>query len=134
MYMEEYKVKQLMDQEGKLIDAYASGDMEMVERKFNAIAGFILKKETEFEEGIEKDKVSLEKRILDAEKKFADGIRKAAEIVEDKDLILDSFKCFNELHETRDKAINEYPYKLVESVSSYTKTMVKRLSSNIQKP
>ena len=57
--------------------------------------------------------------IVKAKKDFAVGIRKAAEIVDDEDLLLESFKCFEALQNVEQGIMNSYPHDLVESVSSY---------------
>ena len=124
--MEEYKLRQLMDQEGKIIDAYASGDMEMVERKFNAIVGFILNKEPRFLDGIKSDGLKREDKISKAKAVFVEGIKKAAELVEDDQVILEAFKCFEVLQGVEQGIMSRFPYEIVESVSSYIKELQKK--------
>ena len=117
--MEEHKLSQLKEQEGKLIDAFASGDFKLVEHRFNTIASFILKGEKPFLDGIQGEKEKHEAEIVKAKKDFSDGIRKAAEIVDDEDLLLGAFKCFEALQNVEQGIMNSYPHDLVESISSY---------------
>ena len=121
--MKEHKLKQLLEQEGKIIDDFGSGNLEMVERRFNAIVNFILNKEDKFLDGIKDEKLKRESSISKAKKDFIEGLKKAVELVEEDQIILNAFKSFEDLQKVEQSIMNSYPYELVESVSSYINSL-----------
>jgi len=121
--MKEYIRKQLDDQVGRIVNEYAEGNLEAVERRFGAVENFVMVDEKEFLHGIRDDEKVLKKEMDKIKETFIKGIETALEHKEMDEQVMHAFQAYETIQGAEQALMGKYGHDLVESLVTYQRAL-----------
>ena len=117
--MNENIKNELCEQVGKIINDFAEGNLEQVDRRFGAIEQHILNNEKTFIDAVHDEEKTREKEMAGKREEFVKAIEKALEHETTDDKVLNLVQAFDALQQTEQAVLNKYFNDIVKSVVSY---------------
>ena len=130
--MNEYIKNQLNEQVGKMINDFAEGNLEQVDRRFGAIEKYILNNEKTFIDAVQNEVSVREDKMVSKREEFIKAIEKALEHENIDDKVLNIVQAFDALQQTEQAFMNKYFNDIVTSVVSYRNMLNKGSSQKAE--